>query len=203
MPCGRSSRTTRARDVGEDLLRRLGHLLVAGVGGAGGSLYGTAFIEAGIAVAGLRVLDARGHGPGARGGGRRRRPARPLPARATRRSTTRCGRRPTPSPPRSRSGAGHATRARARRSAPRATGMRATTPAGRPPRPRAPARGAVARPPGPGRDLVLPAGALAARGRAARPMTARRAAAGLSEAELAGRSRRPSGRRTRSSRSTS
>jgi dihydroxyacetone kinase-like protein len=42
-------------DVG-DLLRRLGHLLVANVGGAGGSLYGTAFIEAGIAVAGLRAL---------------------------------------------------------------------------------------------------------------------------------------------------
>lgn len=44
-----------ADDVG-DLLRRLGHLLVAGVGGAGGSLYGTAFIEAGIAVAGLPAL---------------------------------------------------------------------------------------------------------------------------------------------------
>ncbi len=42
-------------DVG-DLMRRLGHLLVAGVGGAGGSLYGTAFIEAGIAVAGLTAL---------------------------------------------------------------------------------------------------------------------------------------------------
>jgi dihydroxyacetone kinase-like protein len=42
-------------DVG-DLLRRLGHLLVAGVGGAGGSLYGTAFIEAGIAVAGRQEL---------------------------------------------------------------------------------------------------------------------------------------------------
>jgi len=42
-------------DVG-DLLRRLGHLLVAGVGGAGGSLYGTAFIEAGIAVAGRHEL---------------------------------------------------------------------------------------------------------------------------------------------------
>lgn len=41
-----------------DLLRRLGHLLVSGVGGAGGSLYGTAFIEAGIAVAGLPALDA-------------------------------------------------------------------------------------------------------------------------------------------------
>ncbi len=42
-------------DVG-DVLRRLGHQLVSGVGGAGGSLYGTAFIEAGIAVAGLRAL---------------------------------------------------------------------------------------------------------------------------------------------------
>jgi dihydroxyacetone kinase-like protein len=46
----------RNADVG-DLLRRMGHLLVAGVGGAGGSLYGTAFIEAGIAVAGLRALS--------------------------------------------------------------------------------------------------------------------------------------------------
>ncbi|MEO5964975.1 MAG: dihydroxyacetone kinase subunit DhaL [Candidatus Limnocylindrales bacterium] len=43
------------RDPG-DILRELGHLLVAGVGGAGGSLYGTAFIEAGIAIAGRRVL---------------------------------------------------------------------------------------------------------------------------------------------------
>ncbi len=62
-------------DVG-DLLRQLGHLLVAGVGGAGGSLYGTAFIEAGIAVAGLpglepedtaRALDAAAEGLARRG----------------------------------------------------------------------------------------------------------------------------------------
>jgi dihydroxyacetone kinase-like protein len=62
-------------DVG-DLLRRMGHLLVAGVGGAGGSLYGTAFIEAGIAVAGLtaltpedtaRALDAAAEGVARRG----------------------------------------------------------------------------------------------------------------------------------------
>jgi dihydroxyacetone kinase-like protein len=62
-------------DVG-DLLRRVGHLLVAGVGGAGGSLYGTAFIEAGIAVAGLpvltpedtaRALDAAAEGVARRG----------------------------------------------------------------------------------------------------------------------------------------
>ncbi|MDP2350273.1 MAG: dihydroxyacetone kinase subunit DhaL [Chloroflexota bacterium] len=46
-------------DIG-DLLRRMGHTLVAGVGGAGGSLYGTALIEAGIAVLGRRTLDARG-----------------------------------------------------------------------------------------------------------------------------------------------
>jgi dihydroxyacetone kinase-like protein len=46
-----------AADPGE-LLRRLGQLLVAGVGGAGGSLYGTAFMEAGIAIAGRRALDA-------------------------------------------------------------------------------------------------------------------------------------------------
>lgn len=62
-------------DVG-DLLRQLGHQLVAGVGGAGGSLYGTAFIEAGIAVAGLaeltsedtaRALDAAAEGLARRG----------------------------------------------------------------------------------------------------------------------------------------
>jgi dihydroxyacetone kinase-like protein len=41
-----------------DILRLLGHQLVAGVGGAGGSLYGTAFIEAGIAVAGLERVSA-------------------------------------------------------------------------------------------------------------------------------------------------
>jgi dihydroxyacetone kinase-like protein len=46
-----------ATDPGE-VLRRLGQLLVASVGGAGGSLYGTAFMEAGIAVAGQRELDA-------------------------------------------------------------------------------------------------------------------------------------------------
>lgn len=44
-------------DAGE-VLRRLGDLLVSSVGGAGGSLYGTAFIEAGLAVAGRRSLDA-------------------------------------------------------------------------------------------------------------------------------------------------
>jgi dihydroxyacetone kinase-like protein len=62
-------------DVG-DLLRRIGHLLITGVGGAGGSLYGTAFIEAGIAVAGLRrlgpedtarALDAAAEGVARRG----------------------------------------------------------------------------------------------------------------------------------------
>jgi dihydroxyacetone kinase-like protein len=62
-------------DVG-DLLRRLGHQLVSSVGGAGGSLYGTAFIEAGIAVAGLpalspedtaRALDAAAEGLARRG----------------------------------------------------------------------------------------------------------------------------------------
>jgi phosphoenolpyruvate---glycerone phosphotransferase subunit DhaL len=45
------------RDAGE-LLRDLGQLVVASVGGAGGSLYGTALIEAGIAVVGKSALDA-------------------------------------------------------------------------------------------------------------------------------------------------
>lgn len=47
------------RDAGE-LLRDLGQVLVASVGGAGGSLYGTAFIEAGIAVVGRPALDVGG-----------------------------------------------------------------------------------------------------------------------------------------------
>ncbi|HEY3333854.1 MAG TPA: dihydroxyacetone kinase subunit DhaL [Candidatus Limnocylindrales bacterium] len=46
-------------DAGE-LLRDLGQVLVASVGGAGGSLYGTAFIEAGIAVVGRSSLDVAG-----------------------------------------------------------------------------------------------------------------------------------------------
>ena len=48
-----------SRDAGE-VLRSLGQLLVASVGGAGGSLYGTAFMEAGIAVAGRPGLDVTG-----------------------------------------------------------------------------------------------------------------------------------------------
>jgi len=44
------------RDAGE-LLRDLGQLVVASVGGAGGSLYGSALIEAGIAVVGKSALD--------------------------------------------------------------------------------------------------------------------------------------------------
>ena len=48
-----------SRDTGE-VLRGLGQLLVASVGGAGGSLYGTAFMEAGIAVAGRTQLDVSG-----------------------------------------------------------------------------------------------------------------------------------------------
>lgn len=64
-----------AGDVGE-LLRRLGYLVTANVGGAGGSLYGTAFIEAGFAIDGsagvggeelARALDAAAHGVARRG----------------------------------------------------------------------------------------------------------------------------------------
>ena len=63
------------RDAGE-LLRDLGQLVVASVGGAGGSLYGTAFIEAGIAVVGrpslgvgdlATALDAAAEGLARRG----------------------------------------------------------------------------------------------------------------------------------------
>jgi dihydroxyacetone kinase-like protein len=40
-----------------ELLRAVGHRLVAAVGGASGPLYGTAFIEAGFAASDLAVLD--------------------------------------------------------------------------------------------------------------------------------------------------
>jgi phosphoenolpyruvate---glycerone phosphotransferase subunit DhaL len=40
-----------------ELLRAVGHRLVAAVGGASGPLYGTAFIEAGFAAADLPALD--------------------------------------------------------------------------------------------------------------------------------------------------
>lgn len=48
----------RPEDVGE-LLRRVGHTLVGSVGGASGPLYGTAFIEAGLALSGQATV-----GPG-------------------------------------------------------------------------------------------------------------------------------------------
>lgn len=62
-------------DVGE-LLRRLGYLVTANVGGAGGSLYGTALIEAGFAISGsadigheelARAFDAAARGVARRG----------------------------------------------------------------------------------------------------------------------------------------
>ncbi len=53
VPVARAGLAERPDDVGE-LLRLLGHSLVASVGGASGPLYGTAFIEAGFALAGQR-----------------------------------------------------------------------------------------------------------------------------------------------------
>lgn len=50
VPIARAGLAERPDDVG-DLLRVVGHSLVAGVGGASGPLYGTAFIEAGFALA--------------------------------------------------------------------------------------------------------------------------------------------------------
>ncbi len=51
VPIARAGLAERPDDVGE-LLRILGHSLVGSVGGASGPLYGTAFIEAGFALAG-------------------------------------------------------------------------------------------------------------------------------------------------------
>ncbi len=51
IPVARAALVEHPDDVGE-LLRLLGHTLVASVGGASGPLYGTAFIEAGFALAG-------------------------------------------------------------------------------------------------------------------------------------------------------
>jgi phosphoenolpyruvate---glycerone phosphotransferase subunit DhaL len=51
IPIARAGLAERPDDVGE-LLRVVGHSLVANVGGASGPLYGTALIEAGFALAG-------------------------------------------------------------------------------------------------------------------------------------------------------
>lgn len=51
VPAARAGLAERPDDAGE-LLRLIGHTLVASVGGASGPLYGTAFIEAGFVLAG-------------------------------------------------------------------------------------------------------------------------------------------------------
>jgi dihydroxyacetone kinase-like protein len=58
LPAVRVGLADRPDDVGE-LLRLLGHSLVASVGGASGPLYGTAFIEAGFALAGRPAAGPR------------------------------------------------------------------------------------------------------------------------------------------------
>jgi len=58
LPAVRAGLAERPDDVGE-LLRLLGHSLVASVGGASGPLYGTAFIEAGFALAGSPAAGPR------------------------------------------------------------------------------------------------------------------------------------------------
>jgi dihydroxyacetone kinase-like protein len=57
VPVARARHAEHPDDVGE-LLRLLGHTLVAAVGGASGPLYGTAFIEAGFVLAGRPTADA-------------------------------------------------------------------------------------------------------------------------------------------------
>jgi dihydroxyacetone kinase-like protein len=58
VPVARAGHADRPDDVGE-LLRLVGHSLVASVGGASGPLYGTAFIEAGFALAGRPAAGPR------------------------------------------------------------------------------------------------------------------------------------------------
>jgi dihydroxyacetone kinase-like protein len=58
VPVARAGLAERPGDVGE-LLRMVGHSLVANVGGASGPLYGTAFIEAGFALAGRDAAGPR------------------------------------------------------------------------------------------------------------------------------------------------
>jgi dihydroxyacetone kinase-like protein len=57
VPVARARHEEHPDDVGE-LLRLLGHTLVAAVGGASGPLYGTAFIEAGFVLAGRPAAGA-------------------------------------------------------------------------------------------------------------------------------------------------
>jgi len=57
VPAARAGLAERPDDVGE-LIRVLGHSLVASVGGASGPLYGTAFIEAGFSLAGQEGASA-------------------------------------------------------------------------------------------------------------------------------------------------
>ncbi len=57
VPVARTGLAERPDDVGE-LLRVLGHTLVASVGGASGPLYGIVFIEAGFALAGREAAEA-------------------------------------------------------------------------------------------------------------------------------------------------
>jgi dihydroxyacetone kinase-like protein len=78
MVIGFSSVSRLRADPGDDmgeLFRKVGHRLVAEVGGASGPLYGTAFIEAGFALAGRNELDlgtlATAFEAGARGLARR------------------------------------------------------------------------------------------------------------------------------------
>jgi dihydroxyacetone kinase-like protein len=56
-PSGTPYPADATEDIGE-LVRRLGYLVTANVGGAGGSLYGTALTEAGFALTGSTTIDA-------------------------------------------------------------------------------------------------------------------------------------------------
>ena len=126
VPAARAALAERPDDVGE-LLRRLGHTLVGSVGGASGPLYGTAFIEAGFALAGRAGGGTGRPGDGARGGPRRADPAGPL--RGGRQDDPRRPGPRGPGPPRRRRRVEPPRRLRRRRRRRgRRRGMRATIP---------------------------------------------------------------------------
>ena len=121
-----SSTASPHGDIGA-LFKTVGMTLVSTVGGAGGPLYGTLFLQLGVATRGQDGADGRGLARRAHGGRRRacRRAGRP--SRTTRRCWTRCGRPGLRSPRRLAEGAS-LPEALQRSAAAGEEGMKATIP---------------------------------------------------------------------------